>query len=392
MISGAGRSDRSRPDRAARSIRRGGLYIHVPFCDSICSYCHFARTDRHDPALRRRVAEAIVREFEIRRDGCAALDGATAAATAYIGGGTPSTLEADLFAAMIDGTLGRLPHTDDIEITAEANPESFSGSVAAAWKAAGVNRISLGVQSLDETVLRTLGRRCDPATARRALRLATAEFGRVSADWILAPGCEAANLAAEFREARELGVGHISFYILELHSGTPLTARIAAGEVAAPVDADVERNYLAAVAALAELGYSQYEVSNFALPGQESRHNSAYWLRTPYLGLGPGAHGFWGRRRYSNHADPAVWCDLVESGRPPEETVEILDPSSRRLEEVILPLRTAGGVSLDILPDELDSEQGEREGLWQVRDRRLRLTPRGMLRLDDVEAWLAGRL
>lgn len=368
---------------------RGGLYIHVPFCASICAYCHFARTDAHDGALRRRYASAVVREFELRRRECPALAADAEAATVYVGGGTPSVLEPGLLAEILRGTAGRLSLPADAEVTVEANPESFTPETAAAWLAAGVGRVSLGVQSLDPDVLARLGRRCDPATARRALRLAVDRFPAVSADWILAPGCDARRLADEFREARELGVGHVSFYILELHPGTPLERAIAAGEAAAPDDAETEAAYLAGVEALARLGYRQYEVSNFALPGRESRHNSAYWRRIPYLGLGPGAHGFWGRRRYANHADLRLWCSEVEAGRVPEAEVDLLDREARRLEKLILPLRTCGGIPLDLLPAGLDTGPGEREGLWRTAGGRLRLTPLGMLRLDDVEAWLA---
>ena len=385
----------SRNGQSAPSPRDGGLYLHVPFCASLCAYCHFARTDRHDAGLRRRYVDAVRREFDLRAADCGllAVAGDRRAATCYVGGGTPSCLEPDLFTDLLAGTWGRLPRAADAEVTAEANPESFDAGLAAAWRDAGVNRVSLGVQSLDPDVLSRRGRAAGPADARAALALAARVFDRVSADWILAPGCRADHLRAEFAEARDLGVGHISLYILELHAGTPLAAAVSAGRLRLPPDDETERLYLQAREDLAVLGYRQYEVSNFCLPGEASRHNAAYWRRAPYLGLGPGAHGFWGRRRYGNHGDLAAYLGAVESGRPPEAEVERLDRRARRVERIVLPLRTAGGVPLERLPVGEDwLAQGVRDGLWRLDGRRLSLTGRGLLRIDAVEASLVGRL
>ena len=175
-----------------------GLYLHVPFCGSICSYCHFARTARHDAGLRRRYVDAVVRELQLRRRACAVLGGARRPLhTVYLGGGTPSQLEPDLMARLLAGTVGALPAARGVEVTAEANPESLTAPLARAWRDAGIGRVSLGVQSLDPGVLRLLGRRCDPATARAALDLAGRVFARVSADWIIGPGLERASLLAE---------------------------------------------------------------------------------------------------------------------------------------------------------------------------------------------------
>ncbi|MDO9171887.1 MAG: coproporphyrinogen-III oxidase family protein [bacterium] len=370
----------------------GGVYIHVPFCASLCSYCRFPRTDRHDGASRRRLVAAVIAEFALRRDACATLrDGRRPALTCYVGGGTPSVLEPGLFVDLLQGTWGRLARAGRAEVTAEANPESFDEARADAWRGAGVGRVSLGVQSLDPDVLRLLGRRCDPDRARAALRLAASRFPRVSADWILAPGCRRDRLAREFAEARDLGVGHVSFYILELHAGTPLTADVEAGRVPRPRDAEVEALYLGACEDLARLGYRQYEISNFCLPGQRSRHNAAYWRRTPYLGLGPGAHGFAGNRRYANLADLTRYVAEVEAGRLPEARVDRLGPAARRLERMFLPLRTAAGAPLRDLPaNDAVLARGEAEGLWRRARGRLALTPRGRLRIDDVETLFAG--
>lgn len=382
------------PTPPSRPARGGGVYVHVPFCASICSYCHFARTDHHDAELRRRTVEATLAELDLRRDQSSVLRaGLRPVDTLYIGGGTPSILEAELFRDLLDGLRGRLNLADDAEVTAEANPESFDEDTAITWSQAGVNRVSLGVQSLRDGTLDLLGRAADAATTRAALERACAHFDRVSADWILAPGVTPEALAAEFAEARVLGVGHISFYILEWHAGTALTRAAAEGRIAPDPDERVEAVYLAALSALNALGYEQYEVSNACLPGQESRHNSAYWRRRPYLGLGPGAHGFWGRRRHANHAETDRYLAAIDAGRLPEASWELLDGAAGRLEAAILALRTSEGVDLDRLAvSEEALAAGCAEELWVLDRHRLRLTSRGFLRIDAIEAWLSSRV
>lgn len=375
-------------------MRSFGLYVHVPFCGSICAYCHFARTADHDAPRRAAYVDGVLREFALRLESCPTL-GSTVRplATAYLGGGTPSQLEAPLMERLLAGTVRRCALAPGFELTAEANPETFTADLARAWLGAGINRVSLGVQSLDAGVLRQLGRACDPPTARRALALACALVPRVSADWILGPGVDPAALLAELDEAVACGVGHISLYILEVHEGTAMAARVAGGSVTLPTDAHTERVYLAAAERLAGHGLVQYEVANFARPGQESRHNRGYWRRQPWLGLGPGAHAAWGRWRRANHDALGDWLADLEAGRLPESSVESLDVGQRRLERVVLALRTADGVPLSWLPPgSLDLARGQAEGLWRVADGRLRLCGPGFLRLDTIEEALARRL
>lgn len=382
------------PPPPPRPPRGGGLYLHLPFCASICPYCHFARTAVHDAAARRRLSAAIAGEFALRRRRCAALGaGRVELSSVYVGGGTPSLLEPELLAGLLAGTAGRLPAAPDLEVTAEANPDSFTPAVAAAWQAAGVNRVSLGVQSLDDRALRALGRRHDAAAARAALRLAATRFPRVAADWLLGPGLRRGPLLSGLREAVGEGVGHVSLYLVEVRDGTPLAADLAAGRARLPSEGTLAGAYLAAAALLESLGLRQYEVANFARPGQESRHNAAYWRGSPYLGLGPGAHGFWGRRRYANLADPAAYAAAVAAGRLPEASVDRLDRRARRLERLILPLRTAAGVPLaDLPPGALPLARGAARGLWRVAGGRLTLTARGFLQIDGIESMLARAL
>ena len=371
-----------------------GLYIHVPFCGSICSYCHFARTDRHDAARRAAYVDALVRECELRRLACATLrDGRRQLRTAYLGGGTPSCLEPELMERLLQGTVGTLAAAADLELTAEANPESLEPDKMAAWAGAGINRLSLGVQSLDPDVLRQLGRRCDPETALAALAGAGKHFARVSADWIIGPGATLAGLQGELDRALDLGVTHFSLYILELHAGTELERRVRDGQVKLLPDSRTETLYLGVGEHLARRGVVQYEVANFARPGHESRHNQAYWSGRPWLALGPSAHGYWGRRRQANHAGLDRWEQEVKAGRLPVAEVDLLDRRARRLERVILALRTAAGVPLEWLPAAaLDLDLGRAEGLWNLREGRLVLTPRGFLRIDTLEEKLARSL
>lgn len=371
-----------------------GLYIHVPFCASICSYCHFARTAEHGRTERERFVDGVLRELALRRERCPTLaDGRRRLETAYLGGGTPSQLEPDLAERLVAGTVGTLPVADDLEFTAEANPESLSDEIARTWRRLGIGRISLGVQSLDAQVLSLLGRQCDPAAARAALDRAARHFPRVSADWILGPGLERPRLLAELREAVDRGVEHVSLYILELHPGTALEADVKAGRVRLLPDARTESLYLSCVEELERLGLPQYEVSNFARPGAESRHNGAYWRRRPWLALGPAAHGAWARRRYANAGTLAAWLAKLDQGLVPEGSVDPLDTAARRLERVVLALRTREGVPLAWLPQGgLDLAAGRREGLWRVEDGCLRLSPRGFLRIDTIEAHLARAL
>ncbi len=372
----------------------GGIYVHVPFCGSICSYCHFERTVDHGPAVRADFVSGVLRELDLRRAACSLLStGRRRATTVYFGGGTPSQLEPALMVRLLEGLRVRVAVAPDAEITAEANPESFSPELAAAWRGAGINRVSLGIQSLHGPALVALGRACDPTTARQALALACRTFERVSADWILGPALTADRLRAELDEAMDLGVGHFSLYLLEVHPGTRLATDLQAGRVTLPADNHLESLYLDMADHLARRGLVQYEVANFARPGQQSRHNGNYWRRRPWLGLGPAAHGSWARRRYQNHPRYGAWWDAVQRGVLPEAVIDPLDVTARRLERAILSLRTCAGMPLAYVPTGLPGlAQGQTEGLWRVVGDRLQLTGRGFLRIDTLEEMIARRL
>jgi oxygen-independent coproporphyrinogen-3 oxidase len=340
------------------------------------------------------VVNGILEEFTLRRQKCQVLHQNQRQLTSvYLGGGTPSLLPADQMERLLAGILDSLVFAPDLEVTAEANPESFAAVLAQAWQAMGINRVSLGVQSFADPVLGLLGRGCTGGQARQAVRLACQIFPRVSCDWILGPGVQRATLLAELSTAVATGVGHISLYILELHPDTPLAAAVARGEVTLPAEAEIEEMYLAAAELLGELGLQQYEVANFARPGQESRHNRRYWLRKPYLGLGPGAHGFWGNRRYANQGDIPTYLSSLQKGFLPEETVDWLDLPARKLERVFLALRTSRGVPVAQLPlTPFPWREGVKAGLWHNEAGWLKLTTKGFLRIDGIAGLLSRSL
>jgi oxygen-independent coproporphyrinogen III oxidase len=365
--------------------RGGGLYLHIPFCGSICSYCHFNRGTDHSLTTRKQFAETVKQELKLRANDLPLN-------TIYFGGGTPSQLEPDLLAEIIGEIRTQFLVCNDAEITCEANPESFTRDLAKIWKQAGVNRVSLGVQSLDSNVLKTLGRKCNPETAREALELATSEFDNVSADWILAHGCTIDQLKSAFSEAAQLGVKHISFYILELHRNTKMYDLVSSKKLKMIDDSETAELYKAGVQLLEQLGYMQYEISNFAVEGYESKHNSAYWKRVPYLGVGPGASGFDGKKRYQNYSQTSSWSEKIEKGVLPEELTEFPDSESKNLEKLFLGLRTKDGVSLELFKTQKTLNNGIDDGLWEINGTNLVLTLDGMLQIDAIEEHLAGQL
>ncbi len=371
-----------------------GLYIHVPFCGSICSYCHFARTATGDRLAREHYVSDLLLELTLREEKCSTLGKRLRPLqTAFLGGGTPSLLEPELVKRLVIGTVDTFDHAPDFELTAEANPESLTRELAETWLDLGINRVSLGVQSLQDAVLRILGRSCSADRARQALRLACGIFPRVSADWIIGPELSVESLLAELSEAADWGVEHFSLYILEIHEGTRIQKDVSRGRLRLPSDPHIERLYLAAGDHLEKMGIAQYEVANFARPGAESRHNRNYWTRRPYLGLGPGAHGYWGNRRYANESDLGRWSSALAEARLPEVEIDPLDLPARRLERVILALRTQAGLPLAWLPKgALDLEQGQAEGWWNLSADRLVLTRKGYLGIDGIEETLAGRI
>ena len=328
------------------------LYLHVPFCARRCSYCDFAI------AVRKRIpsrayADAVLLEWQQwnRRSDAHDLTG-PAVDTLYFGGGTPSLLEPEELARIVEGLTARHPLAPGAEVTLEANPDDVTPARAAAWRRVGIGRVSLGVQSFDPAVLTWMHRthraeQVAPAVA--ALR--GAGIGQVSLDLIYALPAEIPrDWARDLDLALALAPDHLSLYGLTVEEHTPLARWVSRRQVRAAEDDRYAAEFLTADAALAGAGFEHYEVSNYALPGRRARHNSAYGRRATYIGLGPSAHSAFDRERQWNVREWAEYERALGAGEPVVGGREVLDATALRLEELYLGLRTADGLPADRLP------------------------------------------
>jgi len=359
------------------------LYVHWPFCVSKCPYCDF---NSH-------VRESV--DQDIWRDALIADLAYEARATPgrrltsiFFGGGTPSLMPAATVAALIEAAEGHWGFADDVEITLEANPSSVEAARFADLARAGVNRVSLGLQALDDAALRFLGRAHDVGEGLMALGTAQSAFERVSFDLIYAlPGQSEAAWRAELERALSFGAGHLSLYQLTIEPGTRFAAMAARGELA-PADPDESAALYELTQALTgAAGLPAYEISNHARPGEESRHNLAYWRYRPYAGVGPGAHGRRGGRATQRHRKPENWlAALARNGHGIAHERDIA-PAEQGVEAMLMGLRLAEGV--DYRPDRLEAGAVERlsaQGLLLRDGERLRVTQPGMLVLDAILA------
>jgi len=320
-----------------------GLYIHIPYCRSICPYCAFATAPLHhaEPA---RFLDALGRELR------GALDGDEVdwrrPRTLYVGGGTPTALDPASLRRFVAWIRASFDLAAVREWTVEANPEGLSDEKLAILVDAGVDRLSIGVQSLEPSVLKTLGR---IHTAERALdaieRARRAGIARISADLMVAvPGESAEGIARGVGAVVASGVTHLSAYSLQIEETTPFAAKVARGALSPPGDDAAADCYALLDSLLLPRGFRHYEVSNYAMPGAESRHNEGYWIRRPYLGLGPGAHSFDGRRRWANEHDTSRYLARVERDGLARDGVTTLGAREAAEEEVFLALRRARGI------------------------------------------------
>jgi oxygen-independent coproporphyrinogen III oxidase len=368
------------------------LYVHAPFCARRCSYCDFAVHVASDPPVRAWV-DAIGAEMGI----VAAAEGwgrPLQLRTLYLGGGTPSLLGPGAVPALLEG-LSRSVETVAIEeFTAEANPESFTPELAADWREAGVDRLSFGAQTFHAPSLRWMGRLHGPDGPGRAVSIARAEgFENVGLDLIFAlPERLGRDVADDLDRMVALAPEHISVYGLSVERGTPLGRWVDEGREVVPEQERYQEEYLAVAERLTAAGYVHYEVSNFALPGCESRHNSAYWRGVAYVGLGNGAHSFLPPRRWWNHRDWGEYRLAVAEGRSPRSDEETLDVAASRLESYWLGLRTRNGVPVEELGEAVRAVvRGWMNRGWAVREgRRIRLTREGWLLLDRLTVELDG--
>ena len=360
------------------------VYLHVPFCTRRCSYCDFAIAVRRE-APSEAYVEAVLAEWGLWQADPVWDRYPAEVRTIYFGGGTPSKLAP----AAIERVLERISSDRTIapgaEITLEANPEDVTLAAADAWHAAGVNRVSLGVQSFDPAVLSWMHRTHTADQVPRAVEaLRCAGIRDLSIDLIFGlPAALDRDWPRDLDQGLALGPEHLSLYGLTVEAHTPLGRWTGRGQVAPVTDDRYAAEYLLTHKCLAEHGFEHYEVSNASLPGHRARHNSAYWQRAPFIGLGPAAHSGFGSERRWNVRDWAAYQRLLAGGKSPHEGREVLDTVAVGLEELYLGLRTTDGLPVDRLPEE-DVQAWEAAGWARCYGGRARLTPEGWLRLDAL--------
>jgi oxygen-independent coproporphyrinogen-3 oxidase len=375
-----------------------GVYVHWPFCAAKCPYCDF------NSHVRSAIDEAgwtdaITRELRHVAD----LQGPARSPvdSIFFGGGTPSLMRGKSAAAVIDAIAGLWSMTRDVEITLESNPASADATRFRDYRAAGVNRLSLGIQALDDSALKFLGRLHDSAEAEAAIAMAVAQFDRVSFDLIYArPGQTIAQWQAELARALAFGTEHLSLYQLTIEAGTPFATLAHTGALVVPDDDAAASLYEATQEAMEQAGLPAYEISNHARSGAECRHNLVYWRYGAYAGVGPGAHGRLdlAGKRMATMAErlPERWRERVaKNGHGLAEMTEIAPPDAAR-EHLLMNLRLAEGIDLkawcakwsaDIDTNRIEAL--EKEGFVEMTQERLRATRKGRLVLNAVIAALA---
>lgn len=363
------------------------LYIHVPFCLKKCAYCDFVSYPFEAEAARR-YCDCLLKEMALYREKLSPPD--RELATVYLGGGTPTCLPVDLLADILESLRRYFYWPCGIEVTVEANPGTVDPVKLKVMREAGVNRLSLGVQSCQERYLKLLGRLHSFREVIDTVVLARrAGFANLNVDLIFAlPGQTLPDWRRCLEEVLALAPEHVSTYSLQVEEGTPLAQRIQRGELV-PCEEEVElAMYQEAIGFLQENGYEHYEISNFARPGFRCRHNLAYWKHWPYLGLGPAAHSFWGNRRWANVSSLEEYCARLEAGELPIYETEELSPEALMGEAIFLGLRLLEGVNLAEFALRFGKDLAEvfgrqvRElcamGLLEINSGHLKLTSKGL--------------
>ena len=327
---------------------RAGLYIHFPFCLKKCLYCDFnsSASARLDP--NEYIGE-LLKEMELRQ---ATLSEPATAPTLYFGGGTPSLMAPEQVGRLIDCAAARFGLETDAEVTLEANPGTLTPQKLSGYRAAGVNRLSLGVQSLEDRLLTQLGRVHTAAEALSGFEAARrAGFANISIDLMHSlPGQSLPQWREALKRGIDLGAEHVSAYALSVEGGTPFSRLFAAGELPLPGEEEAAQMFEVTAELLDAGGYRQYEISNFARPGFHSRHNGAYWSRESYLGFGAGAHSLLNPdglgRRWKNAGELPSYCGALRRGNIPEQDLELLTLEDAVSESFFLGLRVLDGVDL----------------------------------------------
>lgn len=366
------------------------LYVHVPFCHTICGYCDFY-SEVLDRGRAAPLVDALLSELD-RRIGPRPV----AFDTVFVGGGTPTTLPIPALRRLLQGLAARIDRAAAFEFTVEANPATVNDEVAAALRDSGVNRVSIGAQSFDPSELRVLERIHQvPQVAQTVDAARRAGIHNVNLDLIFAvPGQTLERWRENLRQAVALRPDHLSCYGLTYEHGTPLFHQRAAGTLK-PASADLEADmYESTIDFLTQAGFEHYEISNFARPGARCRHNLVYWHNRPHLAIGPSAAGLVDGERYRNVPDTAQYVQAVAAGSTPAVERERLDPLAQARESAVLGLRLVDGLDradfrarfgsdpCDLFADAVARHAAH--GLLTVDDRALRLTRRGLLLADAV--------
>ena len=375
-----------------------GLYLHIPFCAAICNYCNFNR-GLHGDSLRRRYVDALV--ADIRRHAAPRV----AADTIFFGGGTPSLLESGEVAAILTACRESFAVAADAEVTLEANPESSTAEMLDGVRAAGVNRLSFGVQSFHDAELKRLGRLHTAATARAAVALARAAgFDNLSLDLMMwLPGQRPADWLASVDSLIDVGPDHASLYLLEIYPNAPLKDEMARGGWSVAPDDDAAEMYEDGLGRLDRAGYEQYEISNVARPAtRRARHNLKYWQEGEWIGFGCGAHSTYGGERWRTLNSTAEYVQRIAAGADVQLERRRLAPQERLEEALFMGLRLVDGLDLPLMRERHGVDIWARYGqdlvpfvqaglLVHEPDRRLALTRAGMLLANEVMSVFIGR-
>ncbi len=384
---------------------RPGVYLHIPFCKSRCSYCDFATDVWRDSGAVELYVDALCREIEggnpsssegvgtVPQDDTLPTGRVSASHidTIYFGGGTPSLLEPEQIERILNAVTSVFSVAESAEITMEMNPATVTPEKLDAFRKLGINRASFGVQTFNERDLKLLARGHDADDARQTYRmLREAGFANISFDLIAGlPGQTIEDWSRNLDEAIAMEPEHLSLYLLEIHEGTPLAEQVRSGR-RTPIDDELAAEmYEMMLDRLAAAGYEQYEISNFAKPGFESRHNTKYWRLDPVYGFGVSAHSFDGRERYANERDTAKYVSSIEEEGSAEVFREIVNIGS---ETAFLGLRLNEGVDIEAYERRFGAELSLKSselierGLVESADGRLRLTRKGMLFSNEVFA------
>jgi len=355
------------------------MYVHVPFCASRCGYCDFntyTATELGDSVHRDTFHESLIDEIRFARQKIS--NDPRPVSTVFIGGGTPTLLGADALTSILGSIRDEFRLADDAEVTTEANPDSVDVAMLERLRAGGFTRISLGMQSSSPRVLQVLDRTHTPGASVAAARMARASgFEHVNLDLIYGtPGESDDDLRRSLDDVISAGVDHVSAYALIVEDGTPLARRVRRGELASPDDDVMADRYLIVDDVLSQAGMHWYEVSNWARPGAECRHNLGYWHGDDWWGIGPGAHGYLAGERWWNVKHPRTYAERLTSGQSPEDGREALTDAEKQTESVMLGVRLAEGMPTEYLPGMTDAIGAD-------------LLSRGLV---DEQAWAAGRL